>query len=204
MARVGCPDPECVKATREANEEEVVRVVTSEEVGRWKWLREKRELEKNPDVIHCPLSFCQTPVPKPQTDVGEESGWTRLRTCHACGYSFCSFCKKTWCVRFSDITFLSLTIPRHGPISACPIDATETFVSEYLSLEEGSHQRSVIERQYGKANVLRLVAKYQEDKSNLEWFKSSTMACPGCNVHVEKSLGCNHVGCLEHPSTHSN
>lgn len=99
MGKVGCPHPECVKAGREANEEEVVRVVTVEELGRWQWLREKRALDRDPHVVHCPLSFCQTPVPKPKVQDAEEgSGWMRLRTCHACGYSFCSFCKRTWYV----------------------------------------------------------------------------------------------------------
>lgn len=46
MDRVGCPDPGCVKGGREANEEEVRRVVSEEGVRRWKWLREKRALEK--------------------------------------------------------------------------------------------------------------------------------------------------------------
>jgi E3 ubiquitin-protein ligase RNF14 len=44
--RVGCPDPACVKGGREAGEEEVRRVVTDEELTRWKWLKEKRRLEK--------------------------------------------------------------------------------------------------------------------------------------------------------------
>lgn len=46
VGRVGCPDPGCVKEHREATEEEVRRVVTEEEVLRWKWLRMKRALEK--------------------------------------------------------------------------------------------------------------------------------------------------------------
>ena len=46
MGRVGCPDPACVKDNREAEEEEVARVVTAEELARWRWLREKRDLEK--------------------------------------------------------------------------------------------------------------------------------------------------------------
>jgi len=44
--RVGCPDPECVKQSREADEEEVARVVSDGEVRRWKWLREKRDLDR--------------------------------------------------------------------------------------------------------------------------------------------------------------
>lgn len=46
VSRVGCPDPECVKQKREADEEEVARVVSEEEVERWKWLLEKRDLDR--------------------------------------------------------------------------------------------------------------------------------------------------------------
>lgn len=60
-------------------------------------------------------------------------------------------------------------------------------------MEEDSPKRLWIERRYGKAYVLRLVAKYEEDSANAEWFKSFTMGCPGCQVNVQKSFGCNHV-----------
>lgn len=46
VGRVTCPDPECVKKGAEAVEEEVARVVTEVELQRWRWLREKRNLEK--------------------------------------------------------------------------------------------------------------------------------------------------------------
>ena len=46
IGRVGCPDPDCVKAGREATEEEVARIVTEQEFQRWKWLREKRVYDK--------------------------------------------------------------------------------------------------------------------------------------------------------------
>ena len=46
VKRVGCPDPECVKKGREAEEEEVARVVNEEEVRRWKWLKEKRRFDR--------------------------------------------------------------------------------------------------------------------------------------------------------------
>jgi len=94
------------------------------------------------------------------------------------------------------ITLLSLILLRHGPLSDCPISATESVVSEYVNLEEGSPKRVLIEQRYGKATILRLVAKYEEDRSNAEWFTSSTMPCPGCRVNVEKSAGCNHVSPL--------
>lgn len=117
--RVGCPDPRCVKDGREANEEEVRRVVTEEDVQRWKWLRLKRALEKgkcsevvacdkvvnklnksghlDPTMVYCPLAFCQTAVPKPP-NIEEGSGWERLRTCPECDFSFCTFCSRTWYV----------------------------------------------------------------------------------------------------------
>lgn len=180
IGRVGCPDPQCVKAGLEANEEDVRRVVTEEEVRRWKWLREKRELERDPTIIHCPMSFCQRPVPKPQ-NVDEGSGWERLRTCPDCDYSFCAYCKRTW----------------HGPLSDCPISETEAFVLEYMGLPEGSSERLVLERRFGATNIRRLVAKYQEEQANKQWLEQSTMACPSCHVHVEKSLGCNHMTCAK-------
>ncbi|RDB29614.1 E3 ubiquitin-protein ligase itt1 [Hypsizygus marmoreus] len=180
VGRVGCPDPECVKAGREANAEEVAWVVSVPEVERWRWLREKRNLEKDPTIIHCPMSFCQTPIPKPPgTD--ENSGWDRLRSCPACSFSFCAFCRRTW----------------HGPIAPCPIAHSEKLVLDYLNLPEGSTERQTIERRFGKANVLRLVAAYEEEQANKEWLQASTMACPGCEVHVEKSLGCNHMTCAK-------
>ena len=50
-----------------------------------------------------------------------------------------------------------------------------------------------MERRYGKKNLKRLVVKYEEDRANREWLEKSTKACPSCHVHVEKSMGCNHV-----------
>ena len=46
VARVGCPDPACVKQGRESHEEEVRRVVSEDEASRWRWLREKRVLDQ--------------------------------------------------------------------------------------------------------------------------------------------------------------
>ena len=46
VERVGCADPECVKAGREANEEEVRRVCGEKAVIRWKWLKVKKAVEK--------------------------------------------------------------------------------------------------------------------------------------------------------------
>ena len=91
-------------------------------------------------------------------------------------------------------TYIRMTLnSRHGPISDCPLTSTESFVLEYTMLPAGSPEREVIERRYGKANVKRLVAKYEEDQANKKWLDHSTMACPSCRVKVEKSVGCNHV-----------
>jgi E3 ubiquitin-protein ligase RNF14 len=46
VSRVCCPDPECVKKGDEAKEEDVRRVVSEDEVRRWKWLLVKRSMEK--------------------------------------------------------------------------------------------------------------------------------------------------------------
>ena len=90
--------------------------------------------------------------------------------------------------------FVELTPPsRHGPLSNCPIQAAEKLVIEYMKTAKGSPVREWMERRYGKKNLERLVAKYEEDRANQAWLKKSTMACPSCHVHVEKSMGCNHV-----------
>lgn len=99
---------------------------------------------------------------------------------------------------------LRLHFPRHGPLTDCPIPIAEKFVLEYMSLADGSPSRAVLEQRYGKANITRLVAKYKEDQANREWLESSTMACPGCQIKVEKSIGCNHVSKLEWGGAHAN
>ncbi|TDL28742.1 hypothetical protein BD410DRAFT_781279 [Rickenella mellea] len=179
VSRVRCPDPECVKRGKEADEDDVRRAVTGDEVRRWKWLRVKRDVERDPTIIHCPISLCQAAVAKPKSTDGEESGWDRLRTCQSCGYSFCSFCKRTW----------------HGPLSACPASVTSQVVMEYLSYGENSAERRALERKFGNGVVQKLVRQYEEEQSNQRWFEASTTPCPGCQVRVEKSLGCNHMTC---------
>lgn len=92
---------------------------------------------------------------------------------------------------------------RHGPITACRIAYSEKLVLEYLSSEDGSSERERIERRYGRTNVLKLVAEYEEEQANKSWLAASTMACPGCEVYVEKSMGCNHVGGMEFIGRHA-
>ena len=67
-------------------------------------------------------------------------------------------------------------------------------MQEYLQHAEGSAERERLERRFGKRNIQRLVAAHREEKLNSEWLRVSTTECPGCQVRVEKNLGCNHVG----------
>jgi E3 ubiquitin-protein ligase RNF14 len=62
-----------------------------------------------------------------------------------------------------------------------------------MELKEFSEERVVLERRFGKGNLGRLVRRFEEERANREWLGKSTMACPGCGVHTEKSGGCNHV-----------
>lgn len=49
--RVGCPDPECIKKGRKLSEEDVSRVVSEQELERWKWLKTKKQLELGPPSL---------------------------------------------------------------------------------------------------------------------------------------------------------
>ncbi|KAF7339852.1 KH domain protein [Mycena venus] len=178
VEKLGCPDPECVKVGRESAEEEIARVVSEQEVRRWRWLKEKIMFEKDPSLVHCPMVFCQNPVPKPKESQTDEGG-DRLRICPACSFSFCGFCKRTW----------------HGAVQDCPISQAESVVLEYLAFEENSKERQLMELRFGKIILRKLVAKYQEEQLNKKWLAESTMACPGCALSIEKSLGCNHMTC---------
>jgi E3 ubiquitin-protein ligase RNF14 len=90
---------------------------------------------------------------------------------------------------------------RHGPLSDCPIQIAEKLVIEYMETSEVSPTRKTMEQRYGKKNLRKLAAKYKEDRANREWLEKSTVACPSCHVHVEKSMGCNHVsGSASHPA----
>jgi E3 ubiquitin-protein ligase RNF14 len=209
VERVRCPDPGCMKVKGEANPEDIARVVTEAELQRWRWLREKKDIEKgkfrvdpwhnasnnatpDPSIIHCPMTFCQAPVPRPKDSGG--AGWERLRSCSACSLSFCAFCRRTWYGQsFRLCSFFNSRSCRHGPHTPCPIAQSEKLVRDYLALPEGSSERVFMERRFGRENVLRLVMAFEEAQATQEWLKSSTTPCPGCNVPVEKSLGCNHV-----------
>ncbi|KAI6109433.1 hypothetical protein EDD16DRAFT_1614007 [Pisolithus croceorrhizus] len=180
--RVGCPEVGCESngEFREATEDEVRAVLSEEQVKRWRWLKRKRDLERDPTTAHCPMEYCQEPVPRAKTTStakDDESVWARLRECHSCGYSFCSFCKRTW----------------HGPHTPCPEPVTSKIVLAYLAASEDGQIR--LEQHYGRASLQRMVRQHQENEENRKWLESSTTKCPGCALRVEKSMGCNHMTC---------
>ncbi|KAJ7071255.1 hypothetical protein C8F01DRAFT_1109743 [Mycena amicta] len=175
---LGCPEIECVKVRRTANEEEIASAVSPRAVKRWLWLREKIMFEKDPSLVHCPMQHCQSPVPRPPESTSD-FGADKLRICSACSFSFCCFCKRSW----------------HGAVQHCPISQTETVVLEYLALSEGSKERQVLEARYGKILLGKLIARYEEDQLNKEWLEANAVSCPGCELRITKSVGCNHMTC---------
>lgn len=78
------------------------------------------------------------------------------------------------------------------------------LVTEYLDLPVDSPARRALERKFGAAVIMKHVQAYEEEKSTRDWLQNSTTKCPGCHVHVEKSLGCNHVCDLLHYLEHAN
>ncbi|QRV76297.1 E3 ubiquitin-protein ligase RNF14 [Ceratobasidium sp. AG-Ba] len=182
VGKVACPGVECVREREKAKGEEtedamsgaewedvVRRVLSEEQVKRWKWLRIKQAAEKDPHTVPCPVRTCQAPVMRPKTAAEDsESGWARLRTCDSCG---------------------------HGPVTRCAVTRTVEFMETYIALAEGDPRRRALEMQYGKKNLERMAAEYVQEKENEAWLKERTMACPGCSTNVEKSHGCNHMTC---------
>lgn len=212
VSRVGCPDPECVKEKREADAQEVARIVTEAEMERWRWLKEKKNLEAGKlrnEYLHClqkmanahrrsfdrTLSYGFLPNCNLQANRCGWGLWLEQTQAMSGMFIFILCILSTYMVRIIvRLRYLSLTLfCRHGPITPCPIAHSEKLVLDYLNCPEESKERQFIEKRFGRSNVLKLVATYHEEQANKEWLESSTMACPGCEVHVEKSLGCNHV-----------
>lgn len=115
----------------------------------------------DPTITHCPIVSCQRPVSAPPlAEDGRPSEWDRLRMCE-CGFAFCMCCRHTW----------------HGPHTTCSFIPAAEFAEKYLQFPEGSPQRLSIERRHGRANVLKVVAKFQEEQLNQKWMESETTMC---------------------------
>ena len=120
----------------------------------------------DPTITHCPIVSCQQPVPAPPpAKDGHPSEWDRLRVCE-CGFAFCMYCRRAW----------------HGPHTSCSLLTTAEFVRMYLQYPENSTERLTIEKRHGKANVSKLVAKFQEEQLNRKWIESETTMCAHCYI----------------------
>ncbi|KAJ9093948.1 hypothetical protein QFC20_007004 [Naganishia adeliensis] len=168
---------------REVDVDFVRGVVGDELATRYVWLLEKKRVETDPTYTVCPLPHCQAPVPPPSTrkpnttkkvakvfrlssnhgnhPPDQTSATTpciaerdaepddRFRQCPACQFSFCRYCLKTW----------------HGP-SPCPLPSTASFLRKYMSLPADSPERAAFEKRYGKKQLTRMVAQWEEQEAN--------------------------------------
>lgn len=88
-----------------------------------------------------------------------------------CTYCWCAYCSAVW---------------HRG--QTCKLNASSALVEEYKSYAEGSDGRAQMERRFGKANLLRLVSAFEEQKANEAWLEGNSVKCPCCGV---SSYACN-------------
>lgn len=181
LDHVCCPDLDCIKQGIVVSHRELEQVLSPEMVNRWRWLSEKRRHERDPTVCICPIPTCQMIVPFPTRLEEEGTGWSRLRTCTSCDFCFCFICRRTW----------------HGPHTPCVASTTAEYILEYISLEPESPGRLALERRFGRTLLRKVVAQYEEDRLNEALFNDLTTPCPGCNIKIEKAMGCNHMTCMK-------
>ena len=161
--RVGCAHEQCVKDKRLANEQELVSVLPTRLVERWKSLRQKRAAELDPTLQFCPVTICQALVssPYPEIPAGQETGSQRLRTCEQCQFSFCSLCRKSWCVlSINLVTQVSHTPLRHGSVAPCPVPFSEEFIADYLETTINSPRRKELDQRYGRKEIWEMIEHY--------------------------------------------
>ena len=63
------------------------------------------------------------------------------------------------------------------------------LIRTYIAAEEGSVERLQIERTMGRANIRKMVQRYEEEEANQQFLSSETTGCPLCKVKVQKSMG---------------
>ncbi|GAA5825953.1 hypothetical protein JCM11251_000066 [Rhodosporidiobolus azoricus] len=158
--------------------DEVERLCGKEGRERWEWLKEKVRVESDkrkdfdPTIAFCPIPSCQAACPKVEDE-------EKLRICPKCSYSFCLFCRSTW----------------HGVRNQCALPQSSAIVTSYLAGD--ATEKASLEMRYGAANLKRLVAAYEEERLLREWLEENATRCPGCDIPIEKSHGCNHVTCAK-------
>jgi len=131
---VTCADPECVReeskhqdtneCTGGVREEDMRRVVTDMEVVRWKGLKRKRQLERDPALVYCPVAVRHSPVPatdaqKANLASSEPTAYSTLITCPSWSFSLCDLCQRSW----------------HG-LTPCPTFSTPRPLLEHLAYPE--------------------------------------------------------------------
>lgn len=195
---VHCPDPDCSQARAKAEAEqaaaaddiapmvskkddlpgslshqEVTGIVGEELSQRHANLCEMRRIERDPTIVSsCPRSTCQAPVRRDADDA-----YVKLGICSKCGYTFCVTCHGGW----------------HGIHVPCGVSNAEAAARQF---KEGTdEQRKSLELLYGAAKLRRIVAKYEEDLANAEYFNDNTTACPGCAAPISKTEGCSKMVC---------
>ncbi|KAF8527956.1 RWD-domain-containing protein [Hysterangium stoloniferum] len=179
--RVCCPYPECVKDLKQSPLVDIQAILSPHDVARLQWLQRKKEVEQDPTIVYCPQIACQQPVKRESPLGGDRRPeWDHLRICQ-CGFAFCVYCRRAW----------------HGPHRPCALSFTVESAKAYLAYPEDSEQRRAIEQKHGKGNILKLLAKYKEDELNQQWMEKEAVCCPGCKLHVQKSMGCNHMTCIK-------
>ncbi|CAD7066264.1 unnamed protein product [Tilletia caries] len=185
LTEISCPDPECTKNSNsnrvdseKEEEEEKKRIVSDSELlllvgqelfGRFAAMRKKTIAEADPTAAYCPVVGCGAVVLGRKEDEG--TSFEALRECEQCGFAFCRWCGKAW----------------HGK-TPCELSAVSKLASAWLASPPESEERALLTRKYGLANLLRLVATYQEERANRAWLSSHTTRCPHCGCSVEKTV----------------
>ncbi len=169
--RVGCAHEQCVKDKRLANEQELANVLPARLVERWNLLRQKRAAELDPTLQFCPVTICQALVssPYPEIPAGQERGSQRLRTCEQCQFSFCSLCRRSWCVSpINPVTQMTHALSRHGSVTPCQVPFSAEFVAEYLETTIDSLRRKELDQRYGRKEIWEMIEHYNAVQSAKE------------------------------------
>lgn len=129
-------------------------------------------------VATCPRKRCETLIPRGEVD-------DLLVRCPRCKYSFCYRCSKVW----------------HGSFVICDRVADrldDNIVRKWLENDENSRERYILLNTYGKCRINQLLKNYEAEMSLKELLDDPDAGlhrCPGCDMLIEKSEGCNKMTC---------
>ncbi|XP_078044143.1 E3 ubiquitin-protein ligase RNF14 isoform X2 [Augochlora pura] len=153
------------KCTSEATPAQIKGMLSSEMFAKYDSMLLNSTLDTMMDIIYCPRRNCQYPVSREPDE--------QMANCPVCRYAFCIFCKMVY----------------HG-IEPCKIYSEKRqLVTEY---QEASNERKLkMEQRYGKKQLQVLV----ENTMSENWIQGNSQRCPKCNVHIEKTQGCNKMSC---------